>query len=68
MGQALLVAAHLLSPLMVELFTWRSRPQSITLRWHGTSWPLRAKDMGSAAQFISLTNIAALWALVLLWR
>jgi len=66
-GRALLIAAHLLS-LMVELLNSaiEAAVDFTSLAHHQLA--KRAKDMGSAAQFVSLTNIAALWGVVLYLR
>lgn len=66
-GRALLVAAHLLS-LMVELLNSaiEAAVDHTSLARHQLA--KRAKDMGSAAQFVSLSNIAVLWVLALLWH
>jgi diacylglycerol kinase (ATP) len=63
--RALLVAVGLLS-LIVELFN--SAIEAVVDRISLERHPLskNAKDMGSAAQFVSLTLIAAVWAIILL--
>jgi diacylglycerol kinase (ATP) len=64
-ARALLIASHLLS-LIVELLNSaiEAAVDHTSLAHH----PLakRAKDMGSAAQLIGLTNLALMWTLALL--
>lgn len=64
-ARALLIASHLLS-LIVELLNSaiEAAVDHTSLAHH----PLakRAKDMGSAAQLIGLTNLALMWILALL--
>lgn len=63
--RALLIGVCLLS-LIVELFN--SAIEAVVDRVSLERHPLskQAKDMGSAAQFIALTLIAVVWAIVLL--
>ncbi|MFC4160372.1 diacylglycerol kinase [Chitinimonas lacunae] len=62
-GRGLLMLAHLLT-LVIELFNSaiEAAVDHTSLERH----PLakRAKDLGSAAQFVGLVNLALLWALV----
>jgi len=64
MGKALMIASILLV-LMVELLN--SAVEATVDRIALVDHPLakRAKDMGSAAVFISLVNVVAVWGLVL---
>ena len=64
-GKAMLVAVHLVS-LMVELLNSaiEAAVDHTSLARHQLA--KRAKDMGSAAQFVSLANIVTEWVLVLL--
>jgi diacylglycerol kinase (ATP) len=66
-GRALVVVCHLLS-LMVELLNSaiEAAVDHTSLARHQLA--KRAKDMGSAAQFVSLCNIVGVWLLVLLSR
>ncbi|WP_313515374.1 diacylglycerol kinase [Pseudomonas sp.] len=63
--RALLIAVCLLA-LVVELFN--SAIEAVVDRISLERHPLSrdAKDMGSAAQFVALTMIAVVWALILL--
>ncbi len=63
--QALMVAVCLLS-LIIELFNSaiEAAIDRISLERHPLS--KNAKDMGSAAQMIGMTTIAAVWAIILL--
>lgn len=63
-GRALIVIAHLLS-LMVELLNSaiEAAVDHTSLEKHHLA--KRAKDMGSAAQFVSLVNITGIWLIVL---
>jgi diacylglycerol kinase (ATP) len=63
-GRALIVIAHLLS-LMVELLNSaiEAAVDHTSLEKHHLA--KRAKDMGSAAQFVSLLNITGIWLIVL---
>lgn len=63
--QALMVAVCLLS-LIIELFNSaiEAAIDRISLERHPLS--KNAKDMGSAAQMIGITMIAAVWAIILL--
>jgi len=63
--RALLVAVCLLS-LVVELFNAAIEAvvDRISLDWHELS--KNAKDLGSAAQFVAMFIIAAVWGIVLL--
>lgn len=65
LGKALMVASVLLV-LIVELLNSaiEATVDRISLEKH--SLAKRAKDIGSAAVLISLVNVAAVWALVLL--
>ncbi len=64
-GRALMIGSVLLV-LIVELLN--SAVEAVVDRVSTEDHPLakRAKDMGSAAVFISLLNVAVVWALVLL--
>lgn len=66
-GRALIVVCHLLS-LMVELLNSaiEAAVDHTSLARHQLA--KRAKDMGSAAQFVSLCNIVGVWLLVLCSR
>ncbi len=66
-GRALIVVCHLLS-LMVELLNSaiEAAVDHTSLARHQLA--KRAKDMGSAAQFVSLCNIVGVWLLVLCTR
>ena len=66
-GRALIVVCHLVS-LMVELLNSaiEAAVDHTSLARHLLA--KRAKDMGSAAQFVSLCNIVGVWALVLYAR
>ena len=63
-GKALMIGSILLV-LLVELLNSAVEAvvDRISLERHGLS--RRAKDMGSAAVFISLANVVVVWALVL---
>lgn len=63
-GKALMIASVLLV-LIVELLNSaiEAAVDRISLDRHSLS--KRAKDLGSAAVFLSLVNVAAVWALVL---
>lgn len=63
--RALMIAAGLLS-LIVELFNSavEAAIDRISLERHPLS--KNAKDMGSAAQFVSLSLIASVWAIILI--
>ncbi|MDR2925929.1 MAG: diacylglycerol kinase [Azoarcus sp.] len=63
--RALMIAASLIS-LVVELFN--SAIEAVVDRVSAERHPLskNAKDMGSAAQFIALTMIAAVWGVIFL--
>lgn len=65
-GRALMIASVLLV-LMVELLNsaLEAAVDRIGLEDHRLA--KRAKDIGSAAVFIALLNVAAVWASVLLW-
>lgn len=65
LGKALMIASVLLV-LIVELLNSaiEATVDRISLEQH--SLAKRAKDIGSAAVLISLVNVAAVWALVLL--
>lgn len=65
LGKALLIAAVLLT-LIVELAN--AAVEAVVDRISLENHPLakRAKDIGSAAVFVSLINLAAVWLLVLL--
>ena len=64
-GKAMMIASVLLV-LIVELLNSaiEAAIDRISLDRHSLS--KRAKDLGSAAVFLSLVNVAAVWALVLL--
>ena len=64
-GKAMMIASVLLV-LIVELLNSaiEAAIDRISLDRHSLS--KRAKDIGSAAVFLSLTNVAAVWALVLM--
>jgi diacylglycerol kinase (ATP) len=64
MGRALMIAAVLLV-LIVELLN--SAVEAVVDRVSTENHPLakRAKDIGSAAVFIALVNVAVVWGLVL---
>lgn len=66
-GRALLVACHLLS-LMVELLNSAIEAAVDHTSLERNHLAKRAKDMGSAAQFVSLCSISAAWVLVLRYR
>lgn len=66
-GRALLVACHLLS-LMVELLNSAIEAAVDHTSLERSHLAKRAKDMGSAAQFVSLCSISAAWVLVLQYR
>lgn len=65
LGRAMMIAAVLLV-LVVELLNSaiEAAVDRISLDRHQLS--KRAKDLGSAAVFVSLVNVVAVWALVLL--
>ena len=65
-GERVLLVAVCLLALIVELLNSavEAAIDRISLDLHPLS--KNAKDMGSAAQFVSLTMIAAIWALILL--
>lgn len=64
-SRGLVILAHLIS-LMVELLNSaiEAAVDHTSLEKHHLA--KRAKDMGSAAQFVSLCNITAMWLLALL--
>jgi diacylglycerol kinase (ATP) len=64
-GKALMVGAVLLV-LIVELLNSAVEAAVDRISLENHSLAKRAKDIGSAAVFISLVNVVAIWALVLL--
>lgn len=64
-ARAIIVFAHLFS-VVVELINSAIEAAVDHTSLHEHPLAKRAKDLGSAAQFISLLNIAAVWLLMLL--
>ncbi len=64
LGKALLIAAVLLT-LIVELVNAAIEATVDRISLENHPFAKRAKDIGSAAVFVSLVNLAAIWLLVL---
>ena len=65
MGKALMIASVLLV-LIVELLNSAVEATVDRISLENHQLAKRAKDIGSAAVFLSLTNVAVIWGLVLL--